>query len=83
MQNEEKAAVEIKRSSKLLRIKNEPDPVGATNNLRGLAAKIKFIFINIAYWSSKINCKPTNTAFIALIADKLQLQLKGGEVVNF
>ena len=27
--------------------------------------------------------KPTNSEFIALIADKLQLQLKSSEVVNF
>ena len=27
--------------------------------------------------------KPTNSEFIALIADKLQLQLKSSEVANF
>ena len=27
--------------------------------------------------------KPTNSEFIALIADKLQLQLKSAKVVNF
>ena len=63
--------------------KNELDPVGATNNLRGLAAKIKFIFISISYWNGKCNSKPTNSEFIALIADKLQLQLKSDQVANF
>jgi len=35
------------------------------------------------YTVSNTKGKPTNSEFIALIADKLQLQLKGGEVVNF
>ena len=35
------------------------------------------------YTVSNTKEKPTNSEFIALIADKLQLQLKGGEVVNF
>lgn len=35
--------------------KNEPDPVGATNNLRGLAAKIKFIDKSIAQESKNVN----------------------------
>ena len=33
------------------------------------------------YWKSQD--KPTNSEFIALIADKLQLQLKSSEVANF
>ena len=36
---------------------NELDPVGATNNLRGLAAKIKFIGESIAQNDSKVNSK--------------------------
>ena len=35
--------------------KNELDPVGATNNLRGLAAKIKFIDGNITQSKQKVN----------------------------
>ena len=37
---------------------------------------------NIAYPTKKVN-KPTNSEFIALIADKLQLQLKNGAAANF
>ena len=64
-------------------MKNEPDPVGATNNLRGLAAKIKFILISISYAIRKYNNNPINSEFIALIADMLQLQLKSTQVGNF
>ena len=35
------------------------------------------------YTVSNTKGKPTNSEFIALIADKLQLQLKGSQVVNF
>ena len=35
------------------------------------------------YTVSNTKGKPTNSEFIALIADKLQLQLKSGEVANF
>ena len=35
------------------------------------------------YTVSNIKGKPTNSEFIALIADKLQLQLKSSEVVNY
>ena len=37
--------------------KNEPDPVGATNNLRGLAAKIKFIDKNVSQNSKTVKEK--------------------------
>ena len=35
------------------------------------------------YTVSNTKGKPTNSEFIALIADKLQLQLKSSEVANF
>ena len=35
------------------------------------------------YTVSNTKGKPTNSEFIALIADKLQLQLKGSQVANF
>ena len=35
------------------------------------------------YAVSNTKGKPTNSEFIALIADKLQLQLKSSEAVNF
>ena len=35
------------------------------------------------YTVSNTKGKPTNSEFIALIADKLQLQLKSAEVTNF
>ena len=35
------------------------------------------------YTVSNTKGKPTNSEFIALIADKLQLQLKSNEVANF
>ena len=35
------------------------------------------------YTVSNTKGKPTNSEFIALIADKLQLQLKNAEVANF
>ena len=37
--------------------------------------------ISLAHY--KKNVKPINSEFIALIADKLQLQLKSSEVANF
>ena len=40
-----------------------------------------FVGMNIPYTNTK--GKPTNSEFIALIADKLQLQLKGTPAVNF
>ena len=42
---------------------------------------VYFIGTNIPYTNTK--GKPTNSEFIALIADKLQLQLKSNEVVNY
>ena len=35
------------------------------------------------YTVSNTKVKPTNSEFIALIADKLQLQLKGSKVANY
>ena len=35
------------------------------------------------YTVSNTKGKPTNSEFIALIADKLQLQLKGQQVANY
>ena len=35
----------------------------------------------VTYWNTK--GKPTNSEFIALIADKLQLQMKSAGVVNY
>lgn len=37
--------------------KNEPDPVGASNNLRGLAAKIKFIEDTVAQRRGDVNAR--------------------------
>ena len=37
--------------------------------------------ISLAHYKRNVN--PINSAFIALIADKLQLQLKSSEVVSF
>ncbi len=35
------------------------------------------------FFGYTVSRKPTNSEFIALIADKLQLQLKSAEVTNF
>ena len=37
----------------------------------------------IMYLLQECQLKPTNSEFIVLIADKLQLQLKSSEVANF
>ena len=44
---------------------------------------IKAIITIIVVSVSTVKGKPTNSEFIALIADKLQLQLKSSEVANF
>ena len=46
-------------------------------------AVASFFFIGtiVTDWNTK--GKPTNSEFIALIADKLQLQLKSSQVANF
>ena len=40
-------------------------------------------FIGTTVTDTNVKGKPTNFEFIALIADKLQLQLKSSEVANF
>ena len=40
-------------------------------------------FVGTIITDTNIKGKPTNSEFIALIADKLQLQLKSSEVANF
>ena len=40
-------------------------------------------FIGTIVTDTNTKGKPTNSEFIALIADKLQLQLKSSEVANF
>ena len=51
--------------------------IGETSLLRGLF----FVGTNVTNTNTK--GKPTNSEFIALIADKLQLQLKSAQVANF
>ena len=40
-------------------------------------------FVGTTVTDTNTKGKPTNSEFIALIADKLQLQLKGAEASNF
>ena len=40
-------------------------------------------FVGTIVTDTNTKGKPTNSEFIALIADKLQLQMKGSQVANF
>jgi hypothetical protein len=46
-------------------------------------AVARFFFVGTTVTDTNTKGKPTNSEFIALIADKLQLQLKNSKVANF